>query len=162
MFALINDTEDFITQLYNGMHKKLFLAAYSKLHNFHTAEDITQDVFVLAQENREELSSHPNPEGWLFDTLKNKIKHEFRAKARFIVFQGKLKTWPQATRSSKIGFSQDMINCLTENEQKMMGKIFIDGYSIREVAQIYGLPYETCRRQVQIAKEKLKFMNNDD
>jgi RNA polymerase sigma-70 factor (ECF subfamily) len=160
--AELDSAEDFIAQLYNRMYKKLYLAAYSRLRSFHAAEDITQDVFVLAQEKREELLVHPNPEGWLFDTLKNKIKHELRAKTRFFAMQGKLEAMWQTTRNSKIGFSQEMINCLTEKEHRLMRMIFVEGYSIREVAKKYGLIYDTCRRHVQAAKEKLNSMYNDD
>ena len=158
----MDEADDFIARLYSRMYIKLFLAARSRLHNFNTAEDITQDVFAVAQEKREELSVHPKPEGWLFDTLKNKLKHELRAKARFFSMQEKLETIQQSTNSSKIGFSQEMINCLTEKEYKLMRMIYVEGFSIREVAQMHGMLYETCRRQVQAAKEKLKFMYNDD
>lgn len=168
MLALINDDNDngndndLIVRLYRSMYKILFLAAYSKLRNYHSAEDITQDVFAFAQEKRKELSVHPNQQGWLFDVLNNKLKHELRAKTRFIAMQGKLEIQPPLAHPAKNGFSQSIVNCLTENEYNMMKMIYIEGFTIREVSEKLGLHYDTCRRQVQNAKNKLKYVNNDE
>jgi RNA polymerase sigma-70 factor (ECF subfamily) len=157
-----NDDDDLIAQLYRSMYKKLFLAAFSKLRNYHTAEDITQDVFTFAQKKRKELSTHPNQEGWLFDVLKNKLKHELRAKTRFTAMQSKLEAQLPISHPSEIGFSRRIIDSLTEKEYKMMKMIYIEGFTIREVSEKLDIQYDTCRRQVQNAKEKVRFVINDE
>ena len=159
MLALVNDADNLICQLYHGMYAKLFRAAYMRLRDYHAAEDIVQDTFTAAQKRKEELLNHPNKEGWIFDVLKKKILHEFRARARFIALQGKLEMRMPSVSFEEIvenGMSSGKFDCLTEEEHKILKMIYGDGLSIRMVAEELGLSYQMCRRFAQLAKEKLK------
>jgi len=154
--ALAGNCDDLIDQLFCGMYKKLVRAAYIRLRNYQTAEDIVQDVFVLAQEKRDSLLIHPNPGGWLFDALKKKILHEFRSMIRFNSMKLRLEMEIPAQQFTEIGFRSDRFDFLTEIEYEMLVTIYIDGFTIRMVADKLGYTYETCRRHVQRTKNKIR------
>ena len=162
MLALIDNAEDFIHRLYVDMYIKLVQVASITLRDYHTAEDLAQDVFTLALERREFLLNHPNPEGWLFNALTNKLLHEFRSRTRFKAVQLKLELQPSTKRMGRIGFKSNIFDRLTEKEYKLLKMIYIEGFTIREVSNELGLPYERCRRHVKRAKEKLRIVNIDD
>lgn len=153
---MANNTDDLISQLYNDMYNKLVMSAYIRLRNYQAAEDIVQDVFALAQEKRDNLLIHPNPGGWLFDVLKKKLLHELRAMTRFKAMQGKLEAGLTAELPAETGTVPDRFDHLTETEYNLLKSIYIEGSTIRMVAEKLGLSYETCRRYVQRTKDKIK------
>jgi len=153
---LIGNAEDLIYQLYQSMYKKLVRAAMTKLRNYPDAEDITQDVFTLAEMKKNDLLTHPNPEGWLFDVLKNKILHEYRTRGRFKVALGKLEAGYSDHYIPEDDSVPDIFDCITKDEYDLLKRIYVDGYTIRLVAEQSGLNYETCRRRVQRIKDKVR------
>ena len=64
------NAEQFIEKLYCTTRDKLFRYAYRLIGRVEKAEELVQEVFVLAMLHKEELLSHANPQGWLFVTLK--------------------------------------------------------------------------------------------
>lgn len=74
------NTEQFIEKLYCTTRDKLFRYAYRLIGRVEKAEELVQEVFVLAMLHKEELLSHGNPQGWLFVTLKYQILNERRRK----------------------------------------------------------------------------------
>ena len=156
MLALTSDTDDLISQLYDDMYKKLVMTAYTRLRNYQAAEDIVQDVFALAQEKRVNLLLHPNPGAWLFDVLKKKLMHELRSMTRFKAMLAKLEVGLTAELSAETASIPDRFDHLTEKEYNVLRTIYIDGSTIRMVAEKLGLSYETCRRHVQKTKDKIR------
>ena len=154
--VLTNKADDMIHQLYMEMFTKLFRAANLRLRDHHAAEDVAQDVFVLAHKMKDDLLVHPNPKGWLFDTLKNKLMHEMRARTRFIASLEKLETRLLTEQPDNSEFNSDKFDRLTQREFDMLKMVYSDGFTIRMVAEKLGLSYETCRRQIQRAKDKVR------
>ena len=147
---------DFIEKLYCSELKKLIRAANLKLRNYQTAEDMAQDVFVLAQEKREALMSHPEPERWLLNVLRKKLMHEFRARSKFMGALIELEARARSEEFADNEFKSELFDCLTEEEIEMLKLIWVDGYTIRMVAEKLGIKYETCRRRIQRAKDKIR------
>jgi len=154
--VLANKADDFIHQLYIEMFKKLVRTACFRIRDYHAAEDIAQDVFVLAHKMQDDLVVHPNPKGWLFDTLNKKLMHELRARTRFIASLEKLEAKLLAEQSENNEIKSDKFDHLTQQEFDMLKMVYNDGFTIKMVAEKLGLTYETCRRQIQRAKDKVR------
>lgn len=73
---------DFITPLYNEEHERLFKAAYRRTMDWELAQDLVQDVFLLAIFHQAKLVQHPKPGAWLMQTLQNLIMNELRSPSR--------------------------------------------------------------------------------
>jgi len=154
--ALTKEAGEFFDQLYIDMFKKLVRSAHFRLRDHNAAEDIAQDVFALAYENIEYLMSHPYPKRWLFSVLGKKLLHEYRARGNFEKLQKRLELDLPMAHPAEIESRPDQLDCLTETEYKMLLMIYNDGYTIRMVAEELGLTYETCRRHIQKAKDKIR------
>ena len=57
-------------EFYPALHRYASIA----LKDEGWAEDVVQDVFHDALRNADALSTHPNPQGWLMQALKNKVR----------------------------------------------------------------------------------------
>lgn len=73
---------DFITPLYNEEHERLFKVAYRRTMDWELAQDLVQDVFLLAIFHQAKLMQHPKPGAWLMQTLQNLIMNEMRSPSR--------------------------------------------------------------------------------
>jgi len=143
--------------LYDENFKKLVRAAYTKIHNYQSAEDLAQDVFELAQRKIEVLLAHPNPTGWLLDVLGKKLMHELRAWGRFRTSMEALAERISKNPPAKGAYDPDgRLGCLTEEEFRMLKLLYCDGFTLRMVAEKMGMTYDTCRRRVQMAKDKAR------
>ena len=56
-------TDTFLEDLYREMYQKLYAFARVRLRDEQLAQEVTQDVFVLAQEKLDEVRHSPNPQG---------------------------------------------------------------------------------------------------
>lgn len=156
MSVLTPEEERFLEELFRSEYKKMLSLAIRKLRNAQNAEDIVQDTFTVALLKIKELISNPNPKGWLYVVLKNKIMHEYRAKARFLVVWGKLEAAFSREQTWKNEKTSDIFEELPQTDYELLRLIYIDGYTNREVAELKGISYDACRKAVQRAKEKVR------
>lgn len=69
---------DWLSAAYEKYYEKMVGVAYRGTGSRTVAEDLTQDVFVLAIAREKELATHPNIEAWFMLTLRNLIHNELR------------------------------------------------------------------------------------
>ena len=75
---MAGSAESFLHLLYTTQYDKLTKAAYRMIGDIESAQDLVQQVFLLALVRQKELSAHPVPEGWLMLALHNLVKNERR------------------------------------------------------------------------------------
>lgn len=73
----------FLENLYATYVNKLVVYARATLDDKGKAQDVVQDTFHEAALKIAALMVHPNPGGWLMQTLKYKIKGYNRARKRY-------------------------------------------------------------------------------
>lgn len=76
-----NWIDGFIAPLYYEEYERLVKVAYRKTKDWELAQDMVQDVFLLAIFNQEKLMHHPKPNAWLMLTLQNLIMNELRERS---------------------------------------------------------------------------------
>ena len=81
---MLPEQDSFFEALYQGMFNKLLLYAQAGLSDKSKAMDVVQDTYHEAVLKIEQLMVHPNPEGWLMQTTKNKIKEYNRTQTAYI------------------------------------------------------------------------------
>ncbi len=62
--------------------ESVYALAYSKLGNFHDAEDVTQEVFIKAYQKLKTLKRWDNFFAWVYSITSNLCKMHFRSKSR--------------------------------------------------------------------------------
>ena len=152
IFMDIN-TEQFIEKLYCTTRDKLFRYAYRLIGRVEKAEELVQEVFVLAMLHKEELLSHGNPQGWLFVTLKYQILNERRRKESisevplddFFALEEKPPSEPLETILPRE---------LADLEKQILIWRFEDQIDYYEMSNRLGISQNACRIRVSRAVEK--------
>jgi len=150
-----NDNE-FLMALYNEMFKLLLAVAISHIEDFHRAEELVQDTFLIAARKIDTVRCSKNPHGWLRNTLINLIKHEIRARIRIakqIVSFETLNDNEQPSKSDDNIF--EIMSMFNEKEREMLRKFYIEGLTITELANELEINYDACRKRLAKIKEKL-------
>lgn len=147
--------DDFLEGLYIEMYDKLYRFAYLRLNSHHLAQEITQDVFALAQEKIDKVRISPNPQGWIVEALSNTIKHALRTK-QIIISRNIPLNEELAGNIHKDEGEYGLENFLLEDEWKLLNLIYCEGYSIQEASNQLDIKYEACRKRLYRARKKIK------
>ena len=148
-----------IESLYFELFEKLMIYARSALGSDPLAEEAVQETFRIACQKPHSVCNSPNPQGWIFETLKYTIKNirSSQASAKQLLDRYIL------TQVSGITISEDHINVdvLYENvadseEFQLLKELAIERKSHEEMAAKRGITVSACKKQVQRAKEKLQ------
>ena len=143
-------------RLYREMYGPLLRTANATIHDLHASEDLVQDTFVVAHSKFEALGNTVDLKSWLYGVLRNKIKHELRARVRFAVMRDKLERDPRVSDPDEGGARRDLPGGLTRGEYELLELIYVDGYNAREVAASLNISYDSCRKRIQRAKDKIR------
>ena len=149
------NAEHFIEKLYCTTRDKLFRYAYRLIGRVEKAEELVQEVFVLAMLHKEELLSHANPQGWLFVTLKYQILNERRRKESisevplddFFALEEKPPCEPLETILPRE---------LADLEKQILIWRFEDQIDYYEMSNRLGISQNACRIRVSRAVEKCR------
>ena len=148
-----------IGELYLEMYDKLMTYARLSLDSESLAEEAIQETFYIACQKTESLCNSVNPQGWLFNTLKNTIRNmkRSRATAKRIV---EAYVTPQLQELSitvdRISPSILYGNVADTEEFKLLTEMAIEGRSHEEMARSRGISVSACKKRVQRAKETLQ------
>lgn len=77
---MTDEQSKLIESLYKEYHSKLFQTAYIKTRDIQLSNDIVNETFLIAVKKIDVLTEHPSKGGWLFATLYNKIKEQYKIK----------------------------------------------------------------------------------
>ena len=80
----MQENNDIIETMFRAEYKKLLLYAKAITYDSPQAEDVVQETFYEALRKIDVLKKHENPQGWLMQTLKNKIQTLNRSQARYL------------------------------------------------------------------------------
>jgi len=152
---LSHDENAFLERLIKEMHDLLVNYANVRLKDYSSACDVVQETYLAAQKNINKLMDSKNLQGWLIETLKFKILHEKRAKARFLLLTQKIAQDVSIDKSHVDMYEYDISETLMEDEYEILRILYIEGYSIKEAAAKFGITYEACKKRVQTAKRRL-------
>lgn len=148
-----------IADLYAEMYDLLLSYAISILTSPSQAEEAVQDAFQIACQKADELTTSPNPQGWIFITLKNVISNELKQRFR----DTKIITDSLGDHIDRIGKVRDHLevdllygNVADTPEFKLLKAIALDGKSMLELSQEYGISIAATKKRAQRAREFLQ------
>lgn len=151
------DDVQFIADLFEKYKRLLFHLAYSKLNSKEDAEDILQEVFVIAIQKQDILKRHNNPSGWLIQTMKyvtnNYLYHETQYN------QAKKAEMMDYLRQPLEGIEiDDMSNewDLTPAEFKLIYLKYCKQQTCSEIALEMGLKEVAVKQRLSRIRKKIK------
>lgn len=143
----------------------VYALAYSKLRNFHDAEDITQEAFIKAYRNLRTLRRWDDFSIWLHAITLNLCKMFVRGESRridneFIEDQDpnifdefSLKAYHDDLADKSIC---DALDSLPEMYQQVLTLYYLGGMNSMEIAKFLGIPPTTIRQRLSRARSQLK------
>ena len=147
-----SNSSEFIDQLYREMHRKLFTRAYHALKDKCRAEEAVQDTFHIALIREHMLVNSKNPQGWIMNTLLNVLRNATRSIAAYDrVF---VDSKEADIRLEELSVTDDYTymyysDILHKQEYEILRMYCIEGLSVHEIAAIYGISSEACKKRIQ-------------
>ena len=151
-----------LKEIYVNKYMMFYLYAFTKTKNVGDAEDLVQDAFCTAVEKISSFSSSINPEGWIIQTLKNKIKN-FNRKSATNLNVSLDESWankiPYNTEfeiDKSIGLLECSHKVLSSQEYKILHFILFEGHTFFEASQFFQISICSCQKKYQRILKKIR------
>lgn len=148
-----------IEALYLELYDKMIVYAESTLGSRPLAEEAVQETFRIACQKSQSVCISPNPQGWIFNTLKFTIKNikSNQASAKHLIELYML-TQTDELIAAPDHVSVDVLyeNVANTDDFQILKEMAIERRSHEEMAAKRGISVNACKKRVQRAKEKLQ------
>ena len=142
---------EFISRV-QACERRLYRIARTMLRNDADCEDAVQEVLLKAWASRDSLRNEDWFETWLIRILINQCKNFWRRGERREVEL----TSDISQRTSEDSGLMDALMALEEKHRIVLELKYIEGYDIKEVALILGIPEGTVKWRMNRARQALK------
>jgi RNA polymerase sigma factor (sigma-70 family) len=140
----------------------VYALAYSKLHNFHDAEDVTQEAFIKAYQNLRELRKRDEFHAWIYAIANNLCKDWIKAKSRqpdseFIEDHAEsLNKYQYLQDDPTIEQLNEALELLPEIYQQVLTLHYLGGMDGREMAEFLGVSPNSIWQRLSRARSLLR------
>lgn len=169
----LNNSDDFFDDLCKLYYEKIFKYIYFNIRDKSSANDIIQEVFMIAYEKLDIIAKHPNLGGFLFQTAKNIIKkYEREAYNKFKQEMECDEEYLKQIKSNKYdisfvldsnidesNFIYDVISSLSEEKRELYCLYYVQHKSMLEIAELMKIEYSALRmRFVRLRREIIEIV----
>lgn len=148
------EKERFIEQI--RLHKnKMYMIAYSILNNHSDAEDIVQEALLAAYKKLHTLKDDKRFGPWMMKIVVNQAKMYIRKNAK-IIYVEEVQEQRETEALDADGSIWDVVMKLKENLSTVVILYYEQGYSVKEISEILGIPEGTVKSRLSKARELLR------
>jgi RNA polymerase sigma-70 factor (ECF subfamily) len=147
-------------QLVRLYERAAIIVAYSILHDYHAAQDVSQDAFLNAYANLHQLRDASAFGPWILQIIRrNALLAKTAVRAEAILADvvvpgaGQAREWLQEYE----GVIERLAR-LPEHERIVVVLRYVEGHSVQEIAETTGKPAETIRKQIFRALQRLRLL----
>jgi RNA polymerase sigma factor (sigma-70 family) len=158
-----NRSEEAFAELVRRYVDFVYSAAKRMVRDAHTAEDVTQSVFLALAKDARKLTRHPVLAGWLHGTSRNLAANAVRADVRRrmrehqAMAMNALPSGESAVLWEQIAPQLDAaLGELGQNDRDALLLRYFQNKSVREVAQILDTTEDAAQKRVNRAVERLR------
>jgi RNA polymerase sigma-70 factor (ECF subfamily) len=150
-----------LEQLVALYHRGVYGYAFRLTGTVHDAEDLTQQVFLIAQQKLEDLRKMASARAWLFAILRSSFLKGCQKKRPVLADSVSLNlgTVPEHSPPDS-GIDQErlqeVLNQLPEKYRLVVAMFYYEDCSYREIAEHLGLPIGTVMSRLARAKNQLR------
>jgi RNA polymerase sigma-70 factor (ECF subfamily) len=147
-----------LVQLVADYHEALYRYAYRLSGSAPDAEDLTQQVFLVAQQKLDQVRDADCVRGWLFTVLRNCYLKGRRKGLGLPVCDLDVETIPQAPPAELIDSEelQAAIDTLGDDFKVVVLMFYFEHRSYREIAECLEIPLGTVMSRLARAKAHLR------
>ena len=151
--------EEPITKLYQEMYGRMVAYASSVLRDRNLAEEAVQDTFCIFCAKATDTLQHEKPQGWLMRTLQNVMRNMQRHRATMcrLIMQS-LQT---ENLEELLVYDEPDVDLLygdlaARADFQLLKRVVLDGCTMLEAAEEYGITVEACKKRIQRIRTNLK------
>lgn len=151
--------------LVDKYRRSIYALAYSRVRDFHDAQDITQEVFIKAYRNLRVLRRWENFMGWLYRITSNLCKDWYKSNSRRpdrefvedqepdILAHQSIDSYREAMLYESV---QEALDSLPEMYRQMLTLHYFGGMEVKEMARFLCTSPRTIERRLRQARAELK------
>jgi len=145
--------------------ESIYALAYSKLGNFHDAEDITQEVFTKAYQKLNTLKRWDSFLAWLYSITSNLCKMLIRSRSRMpdseYIEDQDLKALSNSSFESYqdedlIQSVHETLSLLPEIHRQVLTLFYLGGMSTNQIARLLGTSPNTVLQRLHKARSRMR------
>ena len=157
-------SEDTLSDMMRRYRGAIHAAAYVILGDYHAAEDVTQETFLIAYEKAGELREPKALGGWLRRIAVSRC-NRLRRRQRVVAVSLDAVPHPASQEPDPPDALQrleswlvalEAVRSLPEHHRMVLTFFYLRGLSQREIAQRLNVPYTTVKKRLHDARVKLK------
>lgn len=165
IYQCLNGDSAMFGVLVDKYRQGIYALAYSKIGNFHDAQDITQEAFIKAFRKLHTLKQWETFALWLSTIVNNLCKDFIRARAKrpdrdFVEDQSSDlvdNTSIDSYHDDLVHKSlQEALNSLPEIYRQVIALHYLSGYKSMDIAKVLGISLRTVTERLKIGRERLK------
>ena len=118
------------------------------------AEEAVQEMFVFAWENWDRVFASESPTGWLYKTLYYKTRELLREDKKWIKRVLQMSEIVEDDREEKYFLKADMAGILTDEEYRLLSRLYLEGYTYIELCEELGLKKSALAMRIKRIKER--------
>lgn len=142
-------------QLYSQYYSEMYYWAKKVLGSDDIAEDLVQETFAVAYRKVDVLVKSPSPKGWLYKTLRHVIGDNYRRRARLIETVSLSERTEIATNDA-VNLRLELEGIIGKTDLDILIRVYTEGYTYKEISEMYNISVSAAKKRVQRAKEKLR------
>lgn len=166
IFDTDEKTEKFDALFRNNYAQMLFLSellfkknGLSEAVAKERAQDALQEAMTIAWEKWRTVVTHPNPEGWLYQTVRNRtlkiVSDEWTWRKRMVqlnIYQ------EENADAASVSFSlhAELTALMTEEEFRLLYRLYVEGCTYRELSEGMGVSKPALMMRVSRLKARLR------
>lgn len=151
--------EEPITKLYQEMYGRMVAYASSVLEDRNLAEEAVQDTFCIFCMKATDTLQHENPQGWLVRTLQNVMRNMQRHRAamnRLIMQSLQAENLEELLVYDEADVDLLYGDLAARADFQLLKQVVLDGCTMLEAAEEYGITVEACKKRIQRIRTYLK------
>ena len=166
IFDTDEKTEKFDALFRNNYSQMLFLSellfkknGLSEAVAKERAQDALQEAMTIAWEKWQTVVTHANPEGWLYQTVRNRtlkiISDEWTWRKRMVqlnIYQ------EENADAASLSFSlrEKLTTLMTEEEFRLLYRLYVEGCTYQELSETMGVSKSALMMRVSRLKARLR------
>ena len=151
-----------IAQLIADHHEAAYRYAYRLTGSVHDAEDLTQQIFLIAHQKIDKLRNIDNAKAWLFAILRNCFLKDVQRRQPVLAVDLPLDMELVNEAPAKDGVDRDKVqqalSRLSEASRVVLVMYYFEECSYREIAERLDMPIGTVMSRLARAKDYLRTM----
>lgn len=171
-----NGDQQALNQLYNDTYRQAYQVAMQMFHDENEAFDILQDSYIKAFNNLSNLKEPSKFKSWFFQIVSNTCRDYLRKRKNNPMFfsdmtyeddngENEIEFVDESTAFSpeeNVDYSEtqrlvaEMIDNLPDEQRLVLLMYYIEGLSIKEIAQSLEISENTVKSRMNYGKKKLK------